>query len=144
VEEAARELQEGKVMNEPQEKKYWREWGALVRFCKAQQLPVPDRHAFHMQALGCDRSHKDFSNDDFTKWLGAVWAITRPNTIQPQLRQINMPRTNIMQRIQIEQVKLLAIVLSHERQPRWRDYDADFPMPAEAIEPDVPWTTSRA
>lgn len=124
-------------MTPAQEKKYWREWGALTRFCKANHLPAPDRHELHVRALGTDRSHKDFTNDEFTKWLAEVWAITKPDAIKPQLRQITMPRKNALHRIQIEQVKLLAILLSTERKPRWQEYPPEFPVPAEALVPDL-------
>jgi hypothetical protein len=74
---------------------YWREWGALVRHCKAASLPAPDRHDLHMAALGEDKSHLAFSNEDFDQVLGVFRAHSRPADIGSQLRQIEQPRIRL-------------------------------------------------
>jgi hypothetical protein len=86
-------------MTPAQDSLYWREWGAAVRFCKANGLPAPDRHALHVAALGADKSHKGFSNDDFDKVLAAFRAVSRPADVGAQLRQLDQPRVRLVHRI---------------------------------------------
>ena len=39
---------------------YWKEWS------KAHKAdPTLDRHELHVSALGADKSHKDFTNEEF-------------------------------------------------------------------------------
>ncbi len=70
-------------MTPKQNNLYWREWSAAH---KAD--PKADRHQLHVEALGHDKSHLDFTNDDFDKVLGAFRAISRPGDLNAQLRQI--------------------------------------------------------
>lgn len=64
--------------------KYWNEWKA-VRAVK----PDLDRHAFHVEVFGEDKSHVDFTNDDFDAFLAACKAITEPGNLQAQLDALN-------------------------------------------------------
>jgi hypothetical protein len=74
---------------------YWREWGAVVRYCKANGLPAPDRHALHAAALGVEKSHLAFTNEDFDQVLGQFRSYSRPADLAGQLRQLNQPRIRL-------------------------------------------------
>jgi hypothetical protein len=82
-------------MTTKQNSLYWREWGALVRYCKRHNLPAPDRHSMHMAALGADRSHLAFTNQDFDRVLAEFRAHSRPEDLDAQLRQIDQPRIRL-------------------------------------------------
>ena len=71
-------------MTPKQNSLYWREWGAVVRHCKAANLPVPDRHDLHLAALGADMSHLAFSNEDFDRVLAQFRAQSRPADLGAQ------------------------------------------------------------
>lgn len=64
--------------------KYWNEWKAV----KAVK-PDLERHAFHVEIFGEDKSHVDFTNDDFDAFLAACKAITEPGNLQAQLDALN-------------------------------------------------------
>ena len=83
-------------MTAKQDALYWREWGAVVRCCKATGLPVPDRHALHGAAMGFGRSHLAFTNEDFDQVLGVFRSYSRPDDLVGQLRQLNQPRARLM------------------------------------------------
>jgi hypothetical protein len=74
---------------------YWREWGAVVRYCRAKGLVVPDRHDMHLSALGAHRSHLAFTDDDFDKVLAEFRAHSRPDDVGAQLRQLSQPRIRL-------------------------------------------------
>lgn len=82
-------------MTAKQNSLYWREWGAVVRYCKANDLPAPDRHALHVAALGADRSHLAFTNEDFDRVLAEFRAHSRPDDLAAQLRQLSQPRIRL-------------------------------------------------
>ncbi len=82
-------------MTSKQNSLYWREWGAAVRACKAANLPAPDRHDLHLAALGADKSHLAFSNEDFDRVLGRFRSYSRPADLGAQLRQIDQPRVRL-------------------------------------------------
>lgn len=82
-------------MTAKQNSLYWREWGAVVRYCKANNLPAPDRHALHAAALGASRSHLSFTNEDFDQVLGGFRSYSRPADLAGQLRQLNQPRIRL-------------------------------------------------
>jgi hypothetical protein len=82
-------------MSPKQNSLYWREWGAVVRFCKANGLPEPDRHSLHAAALGTEKSHLAFTNEDFDRVLGAFRSYSRPADLAGQLRQLNQPRIRL-------------------------------------------------
>ena len=86
-------------MTAKQDALYWREWGAVSRHCKAAAQPVPDRHELHVRALGADKSHKAFTNADLDKVLGVFRAISNPDSIGRQLRQIDQPRARKLAKI---------------------------------------------
>lgn len=73
---------------------YWREWSAAKRalmpgretWTKLEE--ETRRHELHREALGHDKSHLDFTNDDFDKVLGALRAISKPGDLNAQLRQV--------------------------------------------------------
>ena len=75
---------------------YFREWGNVRAVCKAQAWPVPDRHELHARALGFDKSHLDFTNEDLDKVLAEFLAISRPDDLAGQLRQQDQPRRRLL------------------------------------------------
>lgn len=75
---------------------YFREWGRVRAACRQQGFPVPDRHSFHVKALGQDKSHLDFSNPDLDRVLAEFRAISQPNNLAAQLRQQEMPRRRLL------------------------------------------------
>jgi hypothetical protein len=91
-------------MSPLQEKLYWREWGAVH---KAD--PSIDRHELHIAALGEDKSHKHFTNEEFDKVLGQMRAISRPTDLAGQIRQLNQKKTRLIWKICTEQLTLLSV-----------------------------------
>ena len=75
---------------------YFREWGRVRTTCKQQGFPVPDRHALHVKALGQDKSHLAFSNEDFDLVLAEFRALSQPDHLTAQLRQQDMPRRRLL------------------------------------------------
>jgi len=75
---------------------YFREWGKLRAACQRKGRPVPDRHELHIRALGQDKSHLDFTNEDFDRVLAEFRAISRPDDLAAQLRQQDMPRRRLL------------------------------------------------
>jgi hypothetical protein len=82
-------------MTTKQNSLYWREWGAVVRYCRGNNLSAPDRHALHLAALGADRSHLAFTNEDFDRVLAEFRAHSRPADVSAQLRQLAMRRIRL-------------------------------------------------
>ena len=82
-------------MTKAQEKLYWREW---VRSRKAD--PQADRHAIQKRALGVDdHVPTKFSNRQFDLVLAAFRAISRPASIEPQIRAQAQPAHRQQHRI---------------------------------------------
>jgi len=75
---------------------YFRDWGKLRAACQQQGHPVPDRHELHIRALGQDKSHLDFTNEDFDRVLAEFRAVSRPDDLAAQLRQHAQPRTRLL------------------------------------------------
>jgi hypothetical protein len=73
---------------------YWREWAAVRR---AQ--PDADRHALHIAALGVDKSSKRFTNRDLDKVIAEFRAISQPNNINAQVRQLSQSATRALHTI---------------------------------------------
>ena len=88
---------------------YFREWGRVRAVCKQQGFPVPDRHSLHVKALGQDKSHLDFTNDDFDQVLAEFRALSQPDNLDAQLRQQDMPRR-----------RLLYSIMHLAAEPYWR------------------------
>lgn len=88
---------------------YWREWNAAR---KAGQLSDQDRYAIHEEALGQHKSSKDLTNEDLDKVLAAFRAISRPSSLNAQMRQQTMPKTRLLHRI-AHQLQLLALFVNH-------------------------------
>ena len=80
-------------MTKAQDKWYWREWGKVVRYCKAHDMAVPDRHDLHTRALGADKSHLLFDDDDFDDILSAFLSISEPDNLEAQVSLANMRKT---------------------------------------------------
>jgi hypothetical protein len=75
---------------------YFREWGRVRAACKELGFPVPDRHSLHVKALGQEKSHLDFSNEDFDLVLAEFRALSQPDNLAAQLRQQDMPRRRLL------------------------------------------------
>ena len=93
---------------------YFREWGRVRTGCKQQGFPVPDRHALHVKALGQDKSHLAFTNDDFDLVLAEFRALSQPDNLAAQLHQQNMPR-----------LRLLYSIRRLAAEPYWRSIARD-------------------
>ncbi len=82
-------------MTHAQTMKYFREWGLVRAHFIAKGIDPKQaenkRHQLHKQALGMDKSSKDFTNADLDKVLAAFYAITRPADLNAQLRQLDQP-----------------------------------------------------
>ena len=78
-----------------QNRLYFREWGRVRAACKQQGFPIPDRHGLHVKALGFDKSHLDFTNEDLDQVLAEFRAISQPDNLAAQLRQQDMPRRRL-------------------------------------------------
>lgn len=70
---------------------YWREWQAVRRV-----YPDADRHELHVQSLGRDKSSSAFTNDDLDKVLATFRAISRPDDLDGQIRQVQQPLTRAL------------------------------------------------
>lgn len=79
-----------------QNRLYFREWGRVRNTCKAQGLPIPDRHGFHVKALGRDKSHLDFTNSDLDRVLAEFKAVTQPADLVVHLRLQDMARRRLI------------------------------------------------
>ena len=86
-------------MTAKQDALYWREWGALVRVCKRDGTPAPDRHALHVAALGADKGHGSFTNAEFDRVLAEFRVWSRPGDLRAQLRQSEQPLTRLRWRV---------------------------------------------
>ncbi|MCX6922705.1 MAG: hypothetical protein NT154_05745 [Verrucomicrobia bacterium] len=75
---------------------YFREWGRVRVACKQQGFPVPDRHSLHVKGLGHDKSHLDFTNEDFDLVLAEFRALSQPANLAAQLRQQDQPRRRLL------------------------------------------------
>ena len=71
---------------------YWREWQAAKI---AGHLDDEDRHHLTREALGEDKSSKDFTNEDFDKVLAAFRRISRPTDLNAQLHALKQPRSRL-------------------------------------------------
>lgn len=94
-------------MTLPQDKLYWREWAAARRLD-----PFLDRHECHVKALGVDKSHASFSNDEFDRVLAFFRSISRPADVNAQIRQLEQPKIRLLHKIQVEQLAVLGGLLS--------------------------------
>lgn len=88
---------------------YFREFGRVCAVCKQQGFPIPDRHELHVMALGLDKSHLEFTNQDLDLVLAEFRAISQPDNLAAQLRQQDQPRT-----------RLLYSIRSLAPEPYWR------------------------
>jgi hypothetical protein len=98
-------------MTEKQDKLYWREWAAV-----RAAWPDANRHELHARALGQDKSHTLFSNDDFDRVLGVFRALSRPADLDSQLRQLRQVKTRLIWKITVEQVALLAVFMTGDHE----------------------------
>ena len=108
-------------MTTSQNSLYFREWGRVRSACKQHGFPIPDRHDLHVKALGLDRSHLDFTNEDLDQVLAEFRAISQPDNLAAQLRQQDQPRR-----------RLLYSIMRLADEPYWRAIARDkFGTPDE-------------
>lgn len=81
-------------MTPKQTQLYWREWAAVRR-----ANPEADRKALHLQALGVEKSSKDFDNRDLDAVLAVFRAISDPGNVGKQLRQQAQERHRLEHRL---------------------------------------------
>jgi hypothetical protein len=79
-----------------QNRLYFREWGRVRSACKHLRFPIPDRHGLHVKALGVDKSHLDFTNENLDQVLAEFRAISQPDNLAAQLRQQDQPRRRLL------------------------------------------------
>ena len=79
-----------------QNRLYFLEWSRVRAACKQQGFPIPDRHSLHVKALGFDKSHLDFTNEDLDQVLAEFRAISQPDNLAAQLRQQDQPRRRLL------------------------------------------------
>lgn len=73
---------------------YWREWG------KARRAdPTLDRHELHISALGYDKSHADFTNEELDIVIAEFLCISEPENLGAQIRLLRQPKIRLMHRI---------------------------------------------
>jgi hypothetical protein len=91
---------------------YWREWQAVrgAIACANDDL----RHQLHLDALGCDKSSKEFTNSDLDKVLATFRAITQADDIDVQVEAQRQPRRRLINRITQGQHAQLAAILGSE------------------------------
>ncbi len=89
---------------------YFREWGYVRGYCKRHRQPEPDRHELHRQALGYDKSSKEFTNAEFDKVLGVFRSMSMPGSVNSQVRQLEEPRTRKLGKIR-ELLKCIALYI---------------------------------
>ncbi len=87
---------------------YWREWQSVVGACKRFGYPPPDRHEFHRRALGEDKSSKLFDNSDLDKVIAVFRAVSKPDSVESQLRQLRQERKRLEWNITVRQSALLS------------------------------------
>lgn len=92
-------------MTPKQKALYFTEWNKARL---AGGLDGESRHRLHVEALGHDKSSKDFTNADLDKVLATFRAISQPTSLHAQLRQIDQPRTRLLHRIR-DQFACLAL-----------------------------------
>lgn len=82
-------------MNQAQTALYFRHWGLARKWYIAHGIDPKQadakRHALHKQALGHDKSSKEFTNPDLDKVLAAFQAVHDGGNLNAQLRQIDQP-----------------------------------------------------
>jgi len=109
-------------MTPKQTQLYWREWNAAKKAARqsGSDLTDSDRYTLMEEALAdsplADRpspiSSKNLTNEDLDKVLAAFRAISRPASLNSQLRAQAMPKTRLLHRI-AQQLQLLALFVDH-------------------------------
>lgn len=83
-------------MSPKQKALYFKTWQAVHRQC-----PELDRHEFHIQIFGKDKSSLAFTDKDLDKFLEVAWRITKPADVNAQLRQMNQQKTRLIWKIEV-------------------------------------------
>ncbi len=91
------------VINPQQKALYWREWAACKDVLRRGGMSPAEaeehRHVLHGNALGEDKSSKDFSDRDLDLVLGAFRAVSRPDDLGAQLKAQDGPRRRLLEGI---------------------------------------------
>jgi hypothetical protein len=73
---------------------YWREWS------KAHRADLTlDRHECHIAALGHDKSHTTFTNEEFDLVIAEFLSISEPDNLDMQIRLLREPKTRLIHKI---------------------------------------------
>ena len=86
-------------MTSKQRRWYFREWNRVKAACEKSNLPCPDRHEFHIRALGSDKSSNDFNNDDLDDVIAEFKTCSEPSNVNEQLRLADGRRIRTRHRI---------------------------------------------
>jgi hypothetical protein len=82
------------MITKKQNRWYWQEWS------KARRVdPALDRHALHISALGYDKSHGEFTNEEFETVIAEFLCISEPENLDAQLRLLKQPKVRLIYRI---------------------------------------------
>jgi len=73
-------------MSPGQERYYWSLWKAACEQQGWEQKDSDKRHAVHIQALGRDKSHKDFTNADFDRVKAVLMVFKDPDNVSARMQ----------------------------------------------------------
>ena len=94
---------------------YWREWGKAHR-----ADPTADRHDLHISALGKDKSHALFTNEELELVIAEFLCISEPENLEAQIRLLKQPKARLIYRIK----RLAPDAYIHELlSDRWKTRD---------------------
>lgn len=82
------------MISPKQDRWYWKEWAKAHR-----ADPDLDRHDIHLAALGYDRSHKEFTNEEFDLVIAEFLSISEPENLSIQIKLLKQPKVRLMYRI---------------------------------------------
>lgn len=82
------------MITKKQDRWYWMEWGKAHR-----ADPTVDRHQLHISALGKDKSHKEFTQEEFDLVIAEFLSISEPENLDAQIRLLKQPKTRLIYRI---------------------------------------------
>jgi hypothetical protein len=89
---------------------YWREWS------KAHRADLTlDRHECHIAALGHDKSHTTFTNEEFDLVIAEFLSISEPDNLDMQIRLLRQPKTRLIHKISEMAPPAYVTELLHDR-----------------------------
>lgn len=82
------------MITKKQDRWYWLEWAKVRR-----ADPTVARHQLHISALGKDKSHKEFTQEEFDQVIAEFLSISEPENLDAQIRLLKQPKTRLIFRI---------------------------------------------